>query len=279
MGHKKVIRIDPLTQAFPKGGVDSHAHLDDAAFDVDRKEVLDRARKVGLSQVINIFLNPLEFEQQKSLFRDESDVFYVLGVHPCDGLKATEATFAAMEEAFLREKRLLAVGEIGLDYHWPDCPREIQLEILARQLELAKKLNKPIVIHCREAVDDCLMTLESHKLAGYPLLWHCFGGDVELVKRLIYNNWYISVPGPITYPANTKLAEAVQKIPAERLLFETDCPYLAPNPWRGMRNEPSFTVFTVQALAKARLEDPLELWQRCGDNARRFFGIDKLLAS
>ena len=274
MGHKKVVRIDPLTLPLPQGGIDSHAHLDDEAFAEDLAMVIDRARQVGLSAIINILLDPLHFQEHKALFKDAKDIYYVLGIHPCDGLKADTATFAALEEAFMTDDRLKAVGEIGLDYHWPDCPREIQLELFARQLQLARKLAKPVVIHCREAEEDCLMTLESQGFGNYQVLWHCFGGNLSLVKRLLKHDWYISVPGPITYPANASLREAVRAIPAERLLFETDCPYLAPHPWRGTRNEPCYTVFTVRALAEARGEDPASLWLQCGANARRFFALD-----
>ena len=274
MGHKKVVRIDPLTQALPLGGIDSHAHLDDPAFDNDREDVLSRARQVGLSYVANICLDPLKFSATKELFAKYPWVFFVLGIHPQDGLKANEASFSAMEQFIASDAQIKAIGEIGLDYHWDDCPREIQYEIFVRQLELAKKYNKPVVIHCREADDDCLVCLESHGLVNYPLLWHCFGGDKSLVKRIIKNGWHVSVPGAVTYKANSKIREAVAEIPSDKLLFETDCPYLAPDPWRGTRNEPAYTVFTVRALAQARLEDPASLWQTCGANAKRFFGLD-----
>ncbi|MBQ7738404.1 MAG: TatD family hydrolase [Desulfovibrionaceae bacterium] len=274
MGHKKVVRIDPLTQALPLGGVDSHAHLDDPAFDADREAVLERAKKVGLSHVINICLDPLKFKATQDLFSSHPEVFFVVGIHPQDGLKATDESFLALEKTLSTEDKVKAVGEIGLDYHWDDCPREIQYEIFVRQLDLARASQKPVVIHCREAEEDCLVCLESHGFVGYPLLWHCFGGDSQLVRRLLKNGWHISVPGPVTYPANKQIREAVALIPADRLLFETDCPYLAPHPWRGTRNEPAYTVFTVQALALARGEDPAKLWQACGENAKRFFGLD-----
>ena len=118
------------------------------------------------------------------------------------------------------------------------------------------------------------MTLEARGFAGYPLLWHCFGGGPALARRILKNGWHISVPGPVTYPANAALREALPLIPAERLLLETDSPYLAPAPWRGRRNEPALTVFTARAVAEARGVAPEELWLTCGENARRFFGLD-----
>ncbi len=259
--------------ALPMGGVDSHAHLDDEAFDADREEVLKRARQVGIGTLFNIFLDPLSFPQKKELFAGAPDVFFVLGIHPCDGLRFGEEALAAIEAAFTEEPRLRALGEIGLDYHWPDCPREQQIELFLSQLSLAKHLGKPVVIHCREADEECLAILESNGFKGYPLLWHCFGGDTRLAKRLLHNGWHISIPGPVSYPANKQIREALSVIPNERLLLETDCPYLAPVPWRGTRNEPAYTVFTVRHIAEAKNCSPEELWLTLGNNARRFFGL------
>lgn len=275
MGHKKIERIDPLTVAFADGGVDSHAHLDGEEFDQDREDVLWRAKKAGLSFVLNVFLNPRIFSARKELFSNHPEVYYILGMHPCDVTDFIEddTAFQMLEEAFAKEERLRALGEIGLDYYWSTETKELQWELFEKELALAKKLQKPVVIHCRDAEADCLAMLESHGFRDYPLLWHCFGGDKTLVMRLLGNGWYISVPGPVTYPANSHVREAVALIPKDRLLFETDAPYLSPLPWRGRRNEPAYTVFTVRALADARGEDAEELWKQCGENARRFFSL------
>lgn len=273
MGHKKVARIDPLTQALPPGGVESHAHLDSTEYDQNREAILERAFRVGISAIGNIFLGTEEYESKKSLFASYPQVFYTLGIHPCDGLKCTPDCLEKIEEAFRGDNRLKAVGEIGLDFHWDDCPRELQLQAFSRQMELAKKLSRPVVIHCREAEKDCLTLLEAGGFSGYPLLWHCFGGDVSLAHRIISHGWHISIPGPVTYPANKNLREAVTKIPLGSLLLETDCPYLAPVPWRGTVNEPAYIVFTARAVAELRGMPPEELWQACGENARRFFGL------
>lgn len=273
MGHKKTVRIDPFTQALPAGGADSHAHLDGKEFDSDRTEVISRAHACGITQIGNVFLSPEDYEQKQSLFTPQSGVFFILGIHPCDGLCCTPACLERIEAAFIGDDRLRAVGEIGLDFHWDDCPRELQFEAFAKQMELAKKIAKPVVIHCREADAECLAFLEAGGFAGYPLLWHCFGGDAALAKRIIRNGWHISIPGPVTYPANAALREAVKIIPEDRLLLETDSPYLAPVPWRGTRNEPSYTVFTARAVAEARGEVVESLWERCGENARMFFSL------
>lgn len=273
MGHKKIIRIDPLTQALPPGGVDSHAHLDGDEFDPDRAEVISRAQRCGVTQIGNVFLSPEIYQQKQGSFSLQSGVFFILGIHPCDGMRCTPDCLETIATAFANDSRLLAIGEIGLDFHWNDCPRELQLEAFAKQMELAKKLEKPVVIHCREAEAECLTLLEAGGFAGFPLLWHCFGGTANLARRIIRNGWHISIPGPVTYPANAALRDALAEIPDDRLLLETDCPYLAPVPWRGTRNEPAYTVFTAHAVASARNMAPETLWGLCGDNARRFFGL------
>lgn len=274
MSHKKPRRINPLDEALPLGGVDSHAHLDSKEFDPDRDEVIARAQAVGVSFIGNVFLSPEAYRQRKVCFNSHSNIFFLLGVHPCDGLACTSGCLEEMEEIIQRDARIKAVGEIGLDYHWDDCPRELQLDAFAKQMEMAKKISRPVVIHCREAEDDCLTFLEAGGFVDYPLLWHCFGGNAIQARRIIRNGWHISIPGPVTFPANSALREAVRELPADKLLLETDCPYLPPVPWRGTRNEPAYTVFTARAVAAARSEPADQLWLQCGANARRFFGLD-----
>ena len=273
MSKKTTERIDPLTLALPLVGVDSHAHLDGQEFDEDREAVLARARAAGIAHVGNVFLGPDDFLERRSLFDAHPEVFFLLGIHPCDGQSCTPERLEAMRAAFAAEPRLKAVGEIGLDFYWPDCPREIQFQVLRDQLALARAVERPVVIHCRDAEEETLMTLEAEGFAGYPLLWHCFGQGPETARRIVRNGWHISIPGPVTYKANESLREAVAQIPLDRLLLETDSPYLAPLPWRGKRNEPAFTVFTVRAMAEARRESPENLWRVCGNNARRFFSL------
>ena len=272
MGHKKIQRIDPLTVKLPAGGVDSHAHLDSAEFETDLDAVIERAMLAGVTGIGNVFLSPGAYEQTKSRFDKWPGIFFLLGIHPCDGRSCTPACLEQIEAVARRDSRIRAIGEIGLDYHWDDCPRELQIEAFARQLELAKKLAMPVVVHCREAEADCLTFLEAGGFRDYPLLWHCFGGDAALARRIVRNGWHISIPGPVTYPANEALRSALKEIPDERLLLETDCPYLSPVPWRGQANEPAFIVFTARKVAEAREVAPDVLWRICGDNARRFFG-------
>lgn len=268
---KKRERELPEALNLPPVGADSHAHLDGRDYDVD--EVLDRARACGVRTVGNVFLGPAAYREGRGLFEGHPDVFFLLGVHPHDAAKMTEDDLAGMREAFTADTRLRAVGEIGLDYYYDFSPREDQQRWFRRQLSLARELDQRVVIHCRDAEDDCLATLDAMGFGGRPLLWHCFGLGPDWARLIVERGWHISVPGTVTYARSAELREAVKIIPSDRLLLETDCPYLSPEPWRGKRNEPALLGFTAREIALLRGEDVRELWQRCGDNAREFFGL------
>ncbi len=261
------------TLALPLCGVDSHAHLDSSQFDRDREEVLARAKECGIAHIGNIFLKPHEFVQRAAYFDAHPEVFFALGVHPCDGEECDDAALEAMREHFLREPRLKAVGEIGLDFYWDACSKDVQLHVFVQQLHLAKELQKPVIIHSRDATEATIALLEKEGFKDYPLLWHCFGGTVAHAKHIVHNGWHVSIPGPVTYPKNEELREAVKYVPLDKLMLETDCPYLSPQQWRGKRNEPAYTVFTVDTMAATREMPAAQLWQICGENARRFFGL------
>ncbi len=254
-------------------GVDSHAHLDSSQFDRDRDEVLARAKACGIAHVGNIFLNPHEFSQRAAYFDEHPEVFFALGIHPCDGDSCDHEALSLMREHFLREPRLKALGEIGLDFYWDECSKEVQMHVFVEQLHLARALEKPVIIHSRDATDATIAILEKEGFKDYPLLWHCFGGTAQEVKRLVYNGWHISIPGPVSYPKNSDLRQAVAAIPLDKIMLETDCPYLSPQQWRGKRNEPAYTVYTIAAMAEARQMPAQELWHLCGENARRFFSL------
>lgn len=268
---KKKERQLPETLGLPPVGADSHAHLDGRDFDVDA--VLTRARLCGVRTVGNVFLGPKAYQTGRALFEGHADVFFLLGVHPHDAAKMTEEDIQAMRAAFLEDSRLRAVGEIGLDYYYDFSPMEDQKRWFGRQLALARELGQRVVIHCRDAEDDCLAMLDSMGFGGHPLLWHCFGLGPDWARLIIERGWHISVPGTVTYARSEGLREAVKTIPADRLLLETDCPYLSPEPYRGKTNEPALLGFTAREIARLRGEDLSGLWERCGNNTREFFGL------
>lgn len=259
--------------ALPRTGVESHAHLNSKQFKLDLEDVLERAAAAGVAQIIQVFLSPEAWREGKELFAAHPNVYFILGTHPTEAMNYGPEVEQGMREAIAADPRIRAIGEIGLDYYWKDCPPDVQKEVLIRQLGLARDLGLPAVVHCRDAEEDCLKLLESSGMRDLPLLWHCFGGNTRMAERIVENGWHISVPGPVTFPANEALREAVAAIPLERLLVETDCPYLSPMPLRGKRNEPANLGYTIDAMAKARSMPVEELWTACGDNARRFFGI------
>ena len=274
MSKKTTLRPNADTLGLPPTGADSHAHLDSEGLLEQLPDIMARASAAGVASIGQVFLHPEAYHAHRESFAAYPSLFFLLGIHPCDARQCTGGTLKAMREAFAGDPRLRAVGEIGLDFYWKDCPPLIQEEAFRVQLALAKERNLPVVVHSRDAARDSLRILEAEGFPGRPLLWHCFSGDaVEHLDRILANGWHISIPGPVTYPANQELRDATARIPAERLLLETDCPYLAPLPWRGKPNEPSFTAFTAVTVAQARGESPAELWTTCGDNTRRFFGV------
>ena len=272
--HSNEPAILPESLNMPFTGADSHAHLDLRHYKNDEVEgVLARAKSAGVATIGNVFLSVENWEKGQSRFENHPEVFYLLGIHPTDAMLYSPDERAGVVHAFHQDTRLRAVGEIGLDFYWKDCPPDVQVPVFVDQLHLAKDLGVPVVIHCRDAYDETVTILRNEGFHGYPLLWHCFGGTGDQARYLVDAGWHISVPGPVTFPANHELRAALRVIPRDRLLAETDCPYLAPMPYRGKRNEPAYTVFTVAAMAEALEISPHELWTRCGDNTRRFFGI------
>ncbi len=259
--------------ALPRTGVEAHAHLSGKLFLEDMDETIERARRAGVAQILQVFLSAAAYRDNIRRFDAHSDVFFCIGIHPIEAHEHEDAELEEIIAIIRQDARIKAVGEIGLDYYWKDCPPERQAHMFRLQLEMAKALELPVVIHCRDAVADTLRMLDEAGMAGRPLLWHCFGGDTDMAMRIVENGWHLSIPGPITYPANQALRDAVAAAPPDRLLVETDCPYLSPVPLRGKRNEPANLGYTIDVMAKVRAMPVEELWTICGDNARRFYGL------
>lgn len=263
----------PEELGLPPAGADAHAHLDAAGLLNDLAGVMERARRAGIARIAQVFCGLAAYREHRQAFADWPETVFCLGVHPDDAGAFTGATLRELAAAFRGDDRLRAVGEIGLDFHNNQAPHPVQEEVFRLQLNLARELDLPVVIHSRDAAAVTLRILEEEGFAGRAALWHCFSGDaVAHADRIMANGWHVSISGPVTYPANRELREAVAALPAGRLLIETDCPYLAPAPWRGKRNEPALAAFTAAAVAEARRMDPAELWTLCGAAMRRFFG-------
>jgi TatD DNase family protein len=232
--------------------VDSHCHLDDKQFAEDREAVIERAQAAGVSRLMAIGTGdgPPDLETAIRL-ADAYPAFYAtVGVHPHDAAKSTSATFDRLRD-LLSHPKVLALGEIGLDYHYDFSPRDTQRSVFIRQLELASAAGKPIVIHTREAWNDTTEIIRKHYTGGG--IFHCFtGGPAEATEALDLG-FHLSFGGVLTFPKAEPVREAARLAPLERLLIETDAPYLAPVPHRGKRNEPAFVLETARKLAEIRL--------------------------
>ena len=231
--------------------VDSHCHLDDKRFTADLDAVLDRAAAAGITRILTIGTGdgPPELDRAVRLADRYPQIYASVGVHPHDASKATASTIDDLRE-LARHPKVMGFGEIGLDYHYDFSPREVQREIFAAQLELARELKLPIIIHTREAWDDTIATIRRH-WSG-PGVMHCFTGGPEQAEEALALGLYLSFGGVITFKTANELRIAAQIVPADRLLTETDAPYLAPTPWRGKRNEPAFMIETAKKLSEIR---------------------------
>ncbi len=270
-------RPAPETLGLPPMGVDTHAHLDMRGFAPDEiPDILARAASAGVARIGNVFLGPTAYAQNARLFAEAPGVFFILGMHPTECSGYADALTAAMEGAFRDNPRLRAVGEIGLDFYWDDAPPGDQKRAFREQLEMARGLDVPVVIHSRSAEPETLAILADLGFSGRPLVWHCFGGDATLAGRIMAMGWHVSIPGPVTYPKNVDLARAVAEIPMDRIMLETDAPFLTPEPWRGKRNEPCHLGFTAARIAEIKGLATEEVWLGTAKTAQVFFGLPDL---
>jgi TatD DNase family protein len=231
--------------------VDSHCHLDDEKFAGDRESVIERALAAGVERLMAIGTGggPPDLAAGVRLADAYPFIFATVGVHPHDAAKATDETFDRLKD-LLSHSKTLALGEIGLDYHYDFSPREVQREVFARQLEMAGGAGKPVVIHTREAWEDTMKMLrERYHGEG---IFHCFTGGPEEAREALDFGFHLSFGGVLTFPKAEPVREAARLTPPEKLLVETDSPYLAPVPHRGKRNEPAFLVATARKLAEVR---------------------------
>ncbi len=231
--------------------VDSHVHLDDEKFDTDRDAAIERALAAGVECMMAIGTGggPPDLEVATRMADRNPFLYATIGVHPHDASKAGEETWARMR-ALAAHAKVLAIGEIGLDYHYDFSPRDVQRLVFEQQLALAAECGKPIVIHTREAWDDTLEILRAHWRGGG--IMHCFTGNEAQARQALDLGFHLSFGGVLTFPKAGDVRQAARFAPEDRLLVETDCPYLAPVPHRGKRNEPAFVVETARRLAEVR---------------------------
>jgi TatD DNase family protein len=255
--------------------LDSHAHLDDSKFDADREAAIARARAAGLKYVVTVGCGsgPDDLGVGIPIAAAHEWIYTTAGIHPHEAARAEERHFEALQKAAVQPK-VLAIGEIGLDYFYDHSPREIQKRVLIRQLEIARAARRPVVIHCRDAWPDLSEIFRQHwRSSGLGGILHCFTGSGDDARRFLDSGFLVSFAGNITFKKAEDLRKAALSVPLDRLLTETDSPYLAPVPHRGQRNEPAFVVEVTRALAALRQLSAEEIGRQALENFEKFFGL------
>jgi len=254
------------------GLIDTHAHLDFDRFDEDRDEVIQRAFDGGLEAIVTVGTNFKSWEAVWEIVQGDPRIFPIMGYHPCELNEVDETNWPELV-AWLKEHRPVAIGEIGLDYYWDTVPHEKQYEYFRKQIHLAQEMELPIAIHCRDAYPDCLRMIREECPNGVRGVMHCFSSDRNHAEEAVELGLHISFGGPLTYKKNDDLREAAASAPLDRLLIETDSPFLAPQAFRGKRNEPAHVRYTAEKLAELRGMDFNELAQATTENAKRLFQL------
>ena len=256
--------------------VDSHAHIDGPEFDADRDEIIERARSAGVSVILNVGTGKPHtgvFERAVELGNKYESVYTAIGTHPHDARFYDDQAEDKIK-ALVQDEHVIAWGEIGLDFHYDNSPRDVQMDVFKRQLRAARECDLPVVIHTREAEAETIEILNS-EYAGAERrgVFHCFSGSMELAQRAIELGFMISFSGIVTFKKADVLREVAKQVPVNRLLIETDCPYLTPIPYRGKRNEPAYVVEVARCLAEIHGVDVGEIGRMTTENFASFFRI------
>jgi len=249
--------------------IDSHAHLDFESFHGEVDAVLQRAREAGVGAVVSIGIDLDSCRRTAALARDRASVFAALGIHPNEA-GVSDEDFRAFVEV-VRAEEPVAIGETGLDYYRDTAPRAAQERRFRQQIALARELGLPIIVHCREAYDDLLAVLRDEDFRHG--VCHCFGGEAAHADALVEHGFHVSFAGPVTFPKAEALRATVPRVPLDRLLLETDSPFLAPQPVRGQRNEPAYVRHTAEVIAGIHGVEVGELERRTTENAVRLFSL------
>lgn len=256
--------------------VDSHAHIDGPEFDADRGEVIERAHAAGVTTILNVGTGDPHsgvFERAIELGRSNASIYTAIGVHPHDA-RFYDDDVESLLKKLLASERVVAWGEIGLDFHYDNSPRETQLDVFRRQLRAARACDVPVIIHTREAEGETIRILQTDYAGSNRRgVFHCFTGSKELAKQALELDFMISFSGIITFRKAEDLREIAKQVPLENLLIETDCPFLAPVPHRGNRNEPAYVVEVARCIAELRGLPIEEVAQVTTENFKRFLRI------
>lgn len=250
---------------------DTHAHLDDQAFDQDRRELIARLPQAGIGLVMNPGCSLASSRNAAALAREYDFLYAAVGSHPDAADEVTPQVLDAYRQLCRDNPKVLAIGEIGLDYHYEDIPRQRQLAAFRDQMALAQELGLPVIVHEREAHADGMAVVEEFpQVTG---VFHCYSGSAEMAQWLVSRGWYIGFTGVLTFKNARKAVEVAQQLPLERIVLETDCPYMSPEPHRGKRNDPSRLPFMAQKLAQLRGLSAEEVAAITTENGRRLYRL------
>ena len=251
---------------------DSHAHYDDAQFDEDRMDVLSHLKDAGVAKVVNISNGWDDLLKTLELIKQVPFLYGTVGIHPC---KVSELNDERMEQMrdFCSGDKIVAVGEIGLDYYWMSDPKEVQKEWFIRQLRLAKEVNLPVVIHSRNASQDTFDIMKAEHAGTTGGVIHCYSGSVEMAREYVKMGYFLGIGGVVTFKNSKTLKKVAAEIPLEHIVIETDCPYLAPTPYRGKRNSSAYLPMVVEEIARLRGISPEEVERVTYENAMRLYSI------
>jgi TatD DNase family protein len=251
---------------------ETHAHYEDDAFDIDREELLESLPKQGIEYVVDVSSGIKTVDKVLALADQYPYIYAAVGIHPSDSMELNEERFLWLKER-AKHPKSVAIGEIGLDYYWDTPDREIQKVWFERQMELAKEVKLPLIIHSRDAANDTYCMMKEAKADNIGAIIHCFGYGVEQARQYLNMGFYLGIGGVITFTNGKKLKEVVDYAPLEQLVLETDCPYLSPVPHRGKRNNSLYLPYVAQEIARIKQVDYDTVLKVTKENAKRFYGI------
>lgn len=252
--------------------IDTHVHLNADQYDEDLQEVINRALEEGIDRMFVVGFDTNTIERTMKLIDQYDFIYGIIGWHPVDAIDCTEERLQWIEE-LSKHPKIIGIGEMGLDYHWDKSPKDIQKEVFRKQIALAKRVQLPIIIHNREATQDCVDILKEENASEVGGIMHSFSGSNEIADEILKMNFYISLGGPVTFKNAKQPKEVAQHVPLDRLLVETDAPYLSPHPYRGKRNEPARVKLVAEQIAELRGISYEEVCKATTENAERLFKL------
>lgn len=252
---------------------DTHTHLNDAAFDEEIPEAVERARENDVANMAIVGFDEKTIEKSLKLSQDYAELYSIIGWHPTEAYLYTDEIETKLIQQ-LQLPKVVAMGEMGLDYHWDTSPHDVQKTVFRRQMKIAKELNLPISIHTRDAIEDTYQILKEEHVEDIGGIMHSFSGDVEWMERFLDLGMHISMSGVVTFKKAVEVHEVAQKVPFDRLLVETDAPYLSPVPFRGKRNEPAYVKYVAERVAELRGISYEEVAKQTTTNAKKLFRLE-----